>query len=158
MLCRETQSIPQSIPRKGGGVLLVKKFSDTWIKSLSSSTGIATLIIEELYRDLITNLSSFNTPIDIVRWYINWLVSRPANIKYFIRMNTLEKEFGNPYENYTLENQLSFISNDLLNLISQWISGEPLIQIEANIPFIKNNSKCERARKFSLKIINNFAL
>ena len=130
---------------------------NSWIKSLSSSAGISTLIIEELHRDLITNISSLNTPIDIVKWYLNWLISRPASIQYFIRMNTLEKEFGNPYENYSREDQLSFISNNLLNLINQWISGEPLIQIEANIPFLRNNSKCERARKFSLRIIPEIA-
>ncbi|MEV9615345.1 DEAD/DEAH box helicase [Aliarcobacter butzleri] len=127
--------------------------SNLWIKNLSSSTGISSSQLENLYNDLIIDVNNLNSPLEIISWYINWLVSNPINLNTFLRLDVFDEEFGNPYRGYLIEAKKTFISNQLLILINQWISGNTLKQIDDRIPSSRNSSKCEKARKFSLKII-----
>lgn len=134
-----------------------ERTENTFIKNLSSSSGIPISSIQDLYNDLILNINNLTSPIEIVTWYLNWVANSFSRTSYFIRINVLDGQLGNPFESYSNEEKLNFIRVNLVNLINQWVSGETLMQIEANIPFIRNNGKCEKARKFSLKIIPEIA-
>lgn len=126
---------------------------NTWIKNIGSSSGIPASLIQELYNDLLLNVNSFYTVTEIISWYLSWLTTNYNRMKYFIRIDVLDKQLGKPFTEFENSMKLDFVNNNLINLINQWINGEPLAQIEPNIPFIRDNRKCERARKFSLKII-----
>lgn len=126
---------------------------NAWIKGISSSYSIPTSVLHRLYNDFITSLDSFTSPNNLIRWYIEWLTTNRSSIDYFIRMSVFEENFGNPFKSYTLEEKTNFFNSILLDLVNQWISGSPLMDIEANIPSLRENTKCEKSRKFSLKII-----
>lgn len=131
--------------------------NNSWIKDLSSSTGISTSYLEHLYRDLISDINNLNSPIEIISWYFNWLVSSSSYLNSFLRLDVFDQELGSPYESYSDDLKESFIANELLSLVNQWISGNTIKQIDDRVPSNRNIGMCEKGRKFSLKIIPEIA-
>lgn len=138
-------------------IRLEQNTENTWINGISSSYGIPTSVLNNLYTDFISNLDSFTNSNDVIVWYLNWLTVNALDIDYFIRMSVLEEAFGNPFKSYTVEAKINFLNTVLLDLTIQWISGSSLMDIEMNIPPLRRSDKCEKSRKFSLKIIPELA-
>lgn len=130
------------------------ELDETWHDQLSSISGIPENLIRQLHLDLVNNLDYLNSIEEIMSWYMKWLGESFDRLSHFIRIQTLEFELGQSFKGLNGTEKCHYFSNQLLNLMSMWISGSTLRDIELAMGTNENNLKvCEKARKLSIRIV-----
>ncbi len=126
----------------------------SWHDQLSSISGIPEYLIRQLHIDLANNINNFADVEGIISWYMGWLGESMDRLRHFIRIQTLEFELGRDFSDLNDHEKCAYFSNQLLNLVTMWTSGSTLHDIELEMGTDENNLRvCERARKFSIRII-----
>ncbi|MEJ1336731.1 MAG: DEAD/DEAH box helicase [Candidatus Sedimenticola sp. (ex Thyasira tokunagai)] len=126
---------------------------DTWHDQLSSVSGIPVQHIRQLHFDFLQANDVLQEIEDVIIWYMNWLSDSFERLSSFIRIQTLDQEINN-FNNLDFQEKCNYFSNDLLNLVRLWITGTTIRDIEIAIGTDENNlGKCEKARKFSIRVV-----
>ena len=110
--------------------------------------------IRQLHNDVASNTNNFDNVEGIISWYMGWLGESMDRLSHFIRIQTLEFELGRDFSGLSDHERCIYFSNQLLNLMTMWISGSTLHDIELEMGTEENNLKvCVKARKFSIRIV-----
>lgn len=126
--------------------------AETWRDEMAYRTGIAVEFIEALHIELLTKTE--NPPGDTegwVRWFFVWLGSDVRWVKSVFGHRLTEKQ------------QAELSSGDLFggrlaDAVWGWMSGETLLTLNTRLGGnAQNPGKCEKARKFVLKMIPDLA-
>ena len=131
---------------------------NTWHDQLSSISGIPISLIRQLHAALIENIDNLHNVHDVMAWYMGWLSGSVERLSNFLRMQTLDYELGTNYRDLNGQEKCQYFSNELLNLVGMWISGSTLREVELEMGTQENRLKiCEKARKFSIRIVPEIA-
>jgi hypothetical protein len=126
--------------------------AETWRDEMAYRTGIAVEFIEALHIELLTKTE--NPPADTegwVRWFFVWLGTDARWVKSVFGHRLTEKQ------------QAELSSGDLFggrlaDAVWGWMSGETLLTLNRRLGGnARNPGKCEKARKFVLKMIPDLA-
>ncbi len=125
----------------------------TWHDQLSSVSGIPVFQIRQLHADLTEVIDSLGNVDSALAWYMEWLSDSTERIGCFLRIPTLEQSLGE-FNTLNSQERCDYFTSQLLGYVGLWISGAPIRDIELAMGTPEQNlNKCEKARKFIIRVI-----
>jgi len=129
----------------------------SWYDQLASATGISSSVIEEMHRDFSQALDGLNDAEKCVAWLIDWISVSSDRLNSFLRDGYLSYVFGRSYSDLKNENEkCEFVKVELFNILSGWIAGDTLSDLELAIGTDeKNIGRCGKARRFAIRLVSD---
>jgi hypothetical protein len=137
---------------------LTEDHEASWHDKLAAASGIPAQIIHDLADDLIDDIDmiiDFDSA--LIRLFV-WLSESIERIETILRSGSINEVFGSEYTDLTNAEKQNFFLSNVLELCFQWVYPQPLSVIEAAIRGNPNSlGKCDKARKFALRLIPEIA-
>jgi hypothetical protein len=126
----------------------------TWADRLASTVGLPVSFIRDLGLPLSGAIRTEASVVDWRDWLEQWLIERPSLLPMLIRRESLEDLFGTRYKNLLDDEQRGrHVAPIIFELLRLWMSGSAISTIEASFGSESPLGKCEKARKFVLRIL-----
>jgi hypothetical protein len=131
----------------------------SWEERLAAASGLPVAIITELGVALSGGASLTASTQEWCDWFVAWLMAKSSQLPTLIRNESLESFLGTTYKVLKTDDERGKLAADcIFGLLSQWMSGSPLSDIERAFGTEEKHLKtCEKARDFVLDIIPELA-
>ena len=125
-----------------------------WIENVAGVTGMDIMLLQDLYEGILRN-DFQGTPIEVVESLLDWMYDNYESMDRVFHAENLERMLDKRYGKIiSKEHKSKYIIWVIRNVTHLWMSGEPLCEIESNMPGDKaGKAKCEGARIFVLRVI-----
>lgn len=132
--------------------------SDRWLEQVAGATGLPASLLQQIVERIDADVFS-GTTLEVIKGLLDWLDTRPSQLRNLVRPESLEEMFGTPYKSCTDdETRGKHALQWLRKLWPVWMSGAPLCEIErAFLGPTANLKKCRNARVFASRLVPELA-
>ncbi|MFT2160710.1 DEAD/DEAH box helicase [Pseudomonas putida] len=129
-----------------------------WLEKVASSSGLPYEIVASL-NELVETDTFTGSSLNCIKSLFDWLETRPEWLLQLIRPTDIEGLFGKEYRALETDHAKAKMALPVIKLLlSAWMAGKPLCDLERAIGTAEENIKtCETARHFSARLAADLA-
>ncbi|MCM5693322.1 DEAD/DEAH box helicase [Sinorhizobium meliloti] len=128
-----------------------------WMGPVAGSTGVPTSLLKQIW-DLIENGKLSGTAEEIIKTLLAWIAEMPECLFDMARPENIEGLFGEEYKKLGSDRERAEYALPTLSaLLSTWLSGAPLSEMEKRYLQKDDVGLCKISRHFALRVVPDLA-
>lgn len=128
-----------------------------WIGAVSGSTGVPVLLLQQIW-SLYENDKLVGSAEEIVQILLSWIEEKPECLFELTRPENIEGLFGEEYKRLETDRERAeYALPSVKFLLSAWLSGVSLSEIEKQYQGEDDVGLCKTARHFALRVVPDLA-
>lgn len=128
-----------------------------WLGAVSGSTGISSSLLEQIW-SLLEEGKLTGSAEEITQALLNWIEARPEYLLELMRPENIEGLFGEEYKKLEADRDRGeYALPTIRTLLSMWLSGLSLSEIEKKYQGKNDVGLCKTARHFALRVVPDLA-